>query len=112
MHLFFVDYLVIFSKADLKYDMLLKEMLENIFEFFGHKINVRKTNIFFSKGVEESMADMINSLHGFQRVQNLGHFLAVPLFHQKVTNSTMYFVVEKVCRKLQSWDTRQLSIAG
>ncbi|MBA0733991.1 hypothetical protein Gogos_017945 [Gossypium gossypioides] len=62
--------------------------------------------------MKESVADLISFLFGFQKVQNFGHYLRIPLFHQRVTNSTMYFVVEKVCGKLQSWDAKQLSIVG
>ncbi|MBA0580564.1 hypothetical protein Gorai_022774, partial [Gossypium raimondii] len=111
-HLLFADELVIFSKTDLKHGKIIKDILEIFCEFFGHKINARKTNIFFSKRVKEPVADLISSLLGFQKVQNFGHYLRVPLFHRRVTNSTMYFVVEKVCGKLQSWDGKQLSIVG
>lgn len=45
---------------------------------------------------------MVSNLFGFQNVQNLGHYLGVPLFHQRVTKSTIYFMVEKERRKLQS----------
>lgn len=58
--------------------------------------------MFFFKGVEESMALALSSLLGFQKVQDLGHYLGVPGFHQRVINSTMHFVVEKVRIKLQS----------
>lgn len=36
----------------------------------------------------------------------------VPLFHDGVTNSTFHFVVEKVHKKLQSWEARSLSLVG
>lgn len=67
---------------------------------------------FFSKWVEDSTTDMISNLFGFQIVQNLGNYLGVPLFHQRVTKTTMYFVVEKVRMKLQSWDAKQFSVVG
>lgn len=57
------------------------------------------------------MTDTISTLLGFQRIQKHGHYLEVPLFHQRVTNSTLQFVVEKVHEKLQSWDAKKLSIA-
>ncbi|MBA0873317.1 hypothetical protein Goshw_000773, partial [Gossypium schwendimanii] len=111
-HLLFGDDIVIFYKADAKHCKLLKEILHGFFELSVHKDNPRKTNIFFSKGVEEYVSSMLSNMLGFQKVHDLGHYLGVSLFHQRVTNSTMYFVVEKVRMKLQSWDARQLSIAG
>lgn len=95
-HSFFVDDLVIFNKADLKHARVLKDTLDMFCGFSGHKINALKTNIFFSKGVEDSIADTISSLFGFQQTENLKHYLGVPLFHQRVMNSTLQFVVEKV----------------
>ncbi|KAH1064537.1 hypothetical protein J1N35_029524 [Gossypium stocksii] len=63
-------------------------------------------------GVDTMVVDSISSLFGFQKVQNLGHYLGDPLFHKRVTNSTMHFVIEKVRGKLQSWFAKRLSIAG
>ncbi|KAA3461897.1 Retrovirus-related Pol polyprotein LINE-1 [Gossypium australe] len=45
-------------------------------------------------------------------VQNLGTYLGVHLFHNRVPNNTVNFVVDKVRCKLQSWEARKLSIAG
>lgn len=85
----------------MKHDRLLKEILDNFCDFYGPP-----------NGVKVFIADMLSNLLGFQKVQNLGHYLGVPLFHFRVTNNTMYFVVKKVRMKLQSWDVRQLSFFG
>ncbi|KAH1131016.1 hypothetical protein J1N35_002394 [Gossypium stocksii] len=111
-YLFFADDLVIFSKADTKHCGVLKTILDDFCTIPGHKINARKTNIFFSKGVDDNIVNSISSAFGFQRVYSLGHYLGVPLFHQRVTSSTLQFVVEKVRSKLQSWEARKLSFAG
>ncbi|KAA3486170.1 reverse transcriptase [Gossypium australe] len=49
---------------------------------------------------------------GFQKVINLGKYLGVPLLHDRVTKSTLNFVIDKVRSKLQNWDARKLSLAG
>ncbi|KAK5825104.1 hypothetical protein PVK06_019908 [Gossypium arboreum] len=85
-HLFFADDLVIFSKVDMKHSRLIRNILGRFCDFSGHKVNARKTNIFFAKGLDETVVDSISSLFGFQKVQNLGHYLGIPLFHQRVTN--------------------------
>lgn len=71
-----------------------------------------KTNIFFFKGMDGSLRRHISRHFGFQEVNNLGSYLGVPLFHEKVTNITLQFVVDKVNSKLSSWDARELSLAG
>lgn len=45
-------------------------------------------------------------------VQNLGSYLRVPPFHDKVTNSTLRFVVDRVRNKFQSREARKLSLVG
>lgn len=84
-------------------------------EFCGvscHKINVEKSNVFFSHAVYEQTKERLRRVLGFQTVSNLGTYLVVPLFHERVTNSLLRFVVDKVRNKLQHWDARKLSLAG
>ncbi|KAH1074174.1 hypothetical protein J1N35_026502 [Gossypium stocksii] len=71
---------------------------------------------FFASGVgaslvDKELSDQISEVQGFQKVQNFGSYLGVPLFHEQVTNSTLSFVVEKVHSKLLSLDARKLSLA-
>lgn len=77
-------------------------------ELFDHCVNSWNINIFFSKGVDEAMGSGISSVLEFQRVDNLGSYQNVPLFHERVTNSTLRFVVDKICSKLRNWDIRLL----
>ncbi|KAL1119222.1 hypothetical protein V6Z11_D01G089000 [Gossypium hirsutum] len=42
--------------TDEKHGRLLKEILNDFCELSGHKVNPRKTNVLFSKGVDESMS--------------------------------------------------------
>ncbi|KAA3486878.1 LINE-1 reverse transcriptase isogeny [Gossypium australe] len=90
-HLFFADDLVIFCKAQIEQARLLESILSLFCEISGHKISVRKSNIFFSKNTEADNR--------------------VPLLHDRVTKNTLNFVVEKIRRKLNSWDARKLSFA-
>ncbi|MBA0851199.1 hypothetical protein Goshw_015136 [Gossypium schwendimanii] len=39
-------------------------------------------------------------------------YLGVLLFHERITNSSLRFVIEKVKTRLQQWDARKLSLAG
>ncbi|KAL1179066.1 hypothetical protein V6Z11_A03G134800 [Gossypium hirsutum] len=71
-----------------------------------------KSNIFFSKITPSDVRIQITQMFGFQKVQNLGKYLGVPFFHERVTKNTPSFIVDKVRQKLQSWDARMLSMAG
>ncbi|KAK5775092.1 hypothetical protein PVK06_042959 [Gossypium arboreum] len=111
-HLFFADDLVIFSRADVVHSDLLAKYLSNFCDISGHKVNARKTNVFFSAGVNISSRNEIKEILGFHEVNNLGHYLGVPLFPRRVTKSILDFLVEKVQNRLPSWDAKSLSFAG
>ncbi|KAK5785073.1 hypothetical protein PVK06_039618 [Gossypium arboreum] len=111
-HIFFADDLVIFRKADVHHSRLLKDILETFCAFSGHIINAKEMNIFFSSAVREDLERVISDTLGFQKVEDMRYYLGVPLFHERVTNSTLRFVVEKVRDRLQSWEVREISLAG
>lgn len=101
-HLFFTNDLVLFCKADMDQVRLLKGLLSQFCDLSGHKISVRKRNIYFSKGIESNTCLEISQLLGYQVVQNLGTYLRVPLLHEWVMKNTLSFVVDKVRRKLKN----------
>ncbi|KAH1074841.1 hypothetical protein J1N35_027169 [Gossypium stocksii] len=53
-------------RADLTHSGLFKIFLSNFCDLSGHKVNARKTNIFFSVGVREPLKSEINDMLGFQ----------------------------------------------
>lgn len=64
-HLFFTDDLMIFCKAQLDQARLLDSILTQFCEISRHQINVRKSNIFFSKDTEADVRNQINQLFGY-----------------------------------------------
>ncbi|MBA0730161.1 hypothetical protein Golax_022850, partial [Gossypium laxum] len=62
--------------------------------------------------VDDANGGRICGVFGFCQVQNLSSYLGVPLFHEKITNISLRFMVKKVKVKLQGWDARQLSLVG
>ncbi|KAH1081996.1 hypothetical protein J1N35_021757 [Gossypium stocksii] len=111
-HLFFADDLILFGHADKNQARVIKCILDDFCGYSRYRINSRKTNIFFSKGFDNNLGDFLNGFFGFQKFSNLGHYLGAPILHDKVKNSTLNFVVEKVNNKLSSWDANQFSLAG
>lgn len=106
------DDLMLFGQANVQQTQILKGILDRFCKFSGHRINSQKTNIFFSKEVDENLTWRISNFLGFHRVNNLGSYLGMPLFHERVTNSTLWFVVDKIQSKLNSWDARKFSLVG
>ncbi|KAA3473450.1 LINE-1 reverse transcriptase isogeny [Gossypium australe] len=105
-HLFFVDDLPRSTK------LVYWKAFSLSFVKFQNIKSVLGSNIFFSKNTGADTRNQISQLFGFQEVQNLGMYLGVPLLHDRVTKNTLNFVVDKIRRKLHSWDARKLSFAG
>ncbi|XP_016755376.1 uncharacterized protein [Gossypium hirsutum] len=97
--------------ADVVHSGLFTKFLSNFCKISGHKVNARKTNVFFFTGVNISSRNEINDILGFQKVNDLGHYLRVPLFHRRVTKSILDFFVDGVRSRLSSWDAKRLSFA-
>lgn len=68
--------------------------------------------MYLSKGITTNLCDQISQLFRFQKVYNLEIYLTVPLLHDRVTKSTLNFIMYKVRHKLQSLEVRKLSIKG
>ncbi|XP_016750407.1 uncharacterized protein [Gossypium hirsutum] len=111
-YLFFANGLILFGHTDDNQTCVMKDILDEFCDYSIYQINIQKTNIFFSKSVDDSLGRCISDFLGFPEVINLGHYLGVPLLHDKVTSSTLRFVVDTVHSKLTSWNTKQLSFVG
>ncbi|KAK5833056.1 hypothetical protein PVK06_016867 [Gossypium arboreum] len=80
--------------------------------FADDLVNARKTNVFFSSGVNIPLRNDIKDILRFQEVNDLGHYLGAPLLHKRITKSTLKFLVERVRSWLSSWDAKLLSFEG
>lgn len=108
----FTDDLVLFLKANINHGLLLRNIIDQFCSFSRHHVHTRKANMFFSRGVQDNLNDRISRLLGFQKVQDLDKYIGIPLFHKRITNSIVQFVVENVRSKLCIWDAEQLSVVG
>ncbi|KAA3466099.1 reverse transcriptase [Gossypium australe] len=62
--------------------------------------------------VNKDLVGKITNMLDFQHVHDLDHYLGVPLIHQRITKSTLNFVIERVRKKLSSWKAKKLSFVG
>lgn len=111
-HLFFADDLMLFYEASVSQMNVISKVLESFCYFSGQKINVSKSQVFFSPSTPTAVADQICSRLRFSRVDNLETYIGLPLLHDRVTTSTFDFIINKVRQKLSSWEARRLSFVG
>jgi hypothetical protein len=90
---------------------LLKQVL-HCFRSEGQKVSVSKTKVLFSRNVSDSLARNISRDCGFGRNEDLSKYLGIPLLHQRITRQTYGYLLENMQRKLASWKSNNISLAG
>lgn len=107
-----MDDLILFCKAD-RVDVAIVNGIINTFcGFSSWKINRNKAQAFFSLNTPGELATAICEDLEVSRVDDLGKYLGMSIFHQIVLKGTFNFVVEKVRNKVSGWQARNLSLAG
>ncbi|GMI86289.1 hypothetical protein HRI_002298200 [Hibiscus trionum] len=111
-HLFFVDDLILYSKADLVNAKVIEDILAEFGSSSGHRVSKQKTQIWFSPNTDPMVKDSICASLGFQVVENLGKYLGVPVIHKRVTRADYSFIIDKLRSRLSGWVAKTLSLAG
>lgn len=78
----------------------------------GLKINTNKTKALASRGVQQEVRAEISSIAPIPFVSNLGRYLSFPLHGGRNHGGRFNFMLENVHKKLVSWKTNMLSMAG
>ena len=97
-HLFFVDDLVLFAKADGKNCRAIRDVLDTFCNLFGWKVSVEKSRAFFSPNVGSNTKEELCNILEFCSTPNLGKYLGA--------------IVERVQNRLAGLKTHLLSFAG
>ncbi|CAL8176297.1 unnamed protein product [Prunus armeniaca] len=111
-HLFFADDLVFFGRASIKQALVMKQCLDDFCSLFGQKVSFEKSMACVSPNTCLALAQNIASICGSSLSDNLGKYLGVPLIHTRVTKDTYQDIIDKVQKRLSSWKSHTLSMAG
>lgn len=111
-HLFFTDHLILFCKANRKNVLCLQQVLQSFCLFFGHRVNYKETKVFFSNNVHNNVSEMLCTILGYTKMDDLGIYLGVTLFHNRVGIETFQLILDKVLQRLNGWEATKLSLAG
>lgn len=84
LSLFFVEDLLLFYRADDRGVDCLKQVLDTFCHYSDHRVNRLMTQVFFSRNVSDEVSSRLSSKLGFTKVGNLGKYLGVLFFHNKV----------------------------
>ena len=81
-HLFFVNDLMLFAKADRKNCVAIKDVLDSFCDLSGQKISGENTRVYFSPNVGQRMRNDICDVLGFRSTPNLRKYLGLPIKHR------------------------------
>ena len=110
-HLFFVNDLVLFAKADRKNCVVVREVLDSFCSIFGQKVSQDKSWVYFSLNVlAEERTEMCDIL-GFHSTPSLGKYFGIPINHSARTQDFGY-IIERVQSRLAGWKSNLLSFVG
>ncbi|BFG41163.1 hypothetical protein CerSpe_274360 [Prunus speciosa] len=111
-HLFFADDLILFGKASVNQAIVMKNCLDGFCRLSGQKVSFEKSMIYVSPNTSSELAHSIATICGSPLTTCLGKYLGVPLIHTRVTKATYQEIIDKVQRRLSSWKSHTLSMAG
>lgn len=95
-HLFFVDELVLFAKADMKNCTSVGDTLDSFCELSGQKISLNKSKVYFSSKISQDSREELCKVLGISSTPNLGKHLGFPLKDSGSSSQNFNFAVERV----------------
>ena len=111
-HLFFVDDLVLFTKADMKNCISMLDALEGFCGISRQKISKEKSRVYFSPNVDGNKRDELCKVLGIRSTPKLGKYFGFPQKQPRSSSKDFDLVVERVQSKLAGWKRHLLSFAG
>ncbi|XP_061356470.1 uncharacterized protein LOC133300904 [Gastrolobium bilobum] len=111
-HLFFVDDLLLFAEASIDQAKLITDILRCFGDSSGQKISKEKTRICFSRNVSHLKAREIAQTLDFVVASDMGKYLGIPLFNERVGPSYFNHILGRIDKRLSSWKENFLSFAG
>ena len=85
-HLFFVDDLVLFAKADLMNCSSVKEALDSFCELSGQKVSLNKSKVYFSLNTSPKTREELCEVLGIHSTPNLSKYLGFSIKHPSLTS--------------------------
>ncbi|XP_010520746.1 PREDICTED: uncharacterized protein LOC104799794 [Tarenaya hassleriana] len=91
---------------------VVQSTLHRFCEASGEKVNLNKTQLYFSANVRHDIRMQLADLAGFSVTTDLENYLGVPILHAKSSRNKFDFLIERVSRHLSGWQSKLLSLAG
>jgi len=111
-HLLFADDCFLFFQAEESQAIMMKQILTQYEETPGQAISLPKSEIFYSRNVQEPLQQHITNILGVRAVLGTGKYLSLPSMVGRSKKATFNFIKDRVWQKISSWSSKCLSKAG
>lgn len=111
-HIFFVDDLTLFARANRKNCDTILASLEDFNVASGQKVNFQKSKVIFSANCKEDWAIHCYNMIGIRKSTEFGKYLKFPIFHKRPNNMDFQFIIDNINTKLAGWKTKFLNMVG
>ena len=112
LHLFFVDDLMLFGRADGRRCAVIRDVLDEFCSLLGQSVSISKSRVYFSHNVDRDTRESLCDILGFASMPSLGKYLGFPIKHSGATTQEFNFILDRVKQKLAGWKANMLSLAG
>lgn len=111
-HMCFADDLILVAEASQHQVTSIKTILQQFCDQSGQKINLRKSQVWFSGNVTEDAALALSHDLGVNITKDLGKYLGVPMLHQRMSKHSFSYLLDKMRKKLTGRKAKTLSFTG
>lgn len=88
----------------------MEEIIKSFCSVSGQKVNLAKSELFFSHNMSSNMKDELSAMVGIPRTNYLGIYLVMPLPHKSMSKDTYGFLIDKFQKKLSPWKGCNMSM--
>lgn len=112
-HLLFVDDYFLFCKANLTEVHRLMETLKVYEDASGKKINMNKSEFYFTRNLSIQAHEDMSRIMGDHHVLGTGTYLGLPFMVGRSIKKVIFmFIEDRIRKRINSWRGRPLSKAG
>lgn len=110
--MFFADELMMFGEATEQQMVNVMRCMDMFSINSSLKINFNKSLIYCSPNTCARTKRRIGEISGITVMENISKYLGIPILQKRVSKNTFGYILENMRKKLVSWKTESLSLAG
>ncbi|KAL2931434.1 LINE-1 reverse transcriptase-like protein [Bienertia sinuspersici] len=110
-HLAFADDILIFSRGEVESTYMLLSGVHIFSDTTGLHVNAKKSKVYYA-GMKEEEVSTIKRISSFKTGMLLSRYPNVPLSHAKLKVSDCDMMIDKMCARIKTWKSRNISYAG